>query len=78
MILLFAVTLKWLPPSGYGGIRHLVLPALALGTRSIAFLARVTRSAMLDVLNSDFVRTARAKGVRETCRDLQARRCATR
>ena len=65
MILLFAVTLKWLPPSGYGGIRHLVLPALALGTRSVAFLARVTRSAMLDVLNSDFVRTARAKGVRE-------------
>lgn len=65
LILLFAVTLHWLPPSGYGGIRHLVLPALALGTRSIAFLARVTRSAMLDVLNSDFVRTARAKGLRE-------------
>jgi ABC-type dipeptide/oligopeptide/nickel transport system permease component len=65
LILLFAVTLHWLPPSGYGGIRHLVLPALALGTRSIAFLARITRSAMLDVLNSDFVRTARAKGLAE-------------
>lgn len=65
LILLFAVTLHWLPPSGYGGVRHLILPALALGTRSIAFLARVTRSAMLDVLNSDFVRTARAKGLRE-------------
>ncbi len=63
LILLFAVTLHWLPPSGYGGVRHLVLPALALGTRSIAFLARVTRSAMLDVLNSDYVRLARAKGV---------------
>jgi peptide/nickel transport system permease protein len=65
LILLFAVTLHWLPPSGYGGIRHLILPALALGTRSVAFLARVTRSAMLDVLNSDFVRTARAKGLSE-------------
>lgn len=65
LILLFTVELHWLPPSGYGGLRHLILPALALGTRSIAFLARVTRSAMLDVLNSDFVRTARAKGVRE-------------
>jgi ABC-type dipeptide/oligopeptide/nickel transport system permease component len=65
LILLFTVELHWLPPSGYGGLRHLVLPALALGTRSIAFLARVTRSAMLEVLNSDFVRTARAKGVRE-------------
>jgi ABC-type dipeptide/oligopeptide/nickel transport system permease component len=65
LILLFAVTLRWLPPSGYGGFRHLILPALALGMRSIAFLARVTRSAMLEVLNSDFVRTARAKGLRE-------------
>ncbi len=64
-ILIFAVTLKWLPPSGYGGIKYLILPALALGSRSIAFLARVTRSAMLDVLGSDFVRTARAKGLRE-------------
>ncbi|MEO7502129.1 MAG: ABC transporter permease [Gemmatimonadaceae bacterium] len=65
LILIFAVTLKWLPPSGYGGIKYLILPALALGSRSIAFLARVTRSAMLDVLGSDFVRTARAKGLRE-------------
>jgi ABC-type dipeptide/oligopeptide/nickel transport system permease component len=65
LILIFAVTLKWLPPSGYGGVKYLILPALALGSRSIAFLARVTRSAMLDVLGSDFVRTARAKGLRE-------------
>jgi ABC-type dipeptide/oligopeptide/nickel transport system permease component len=65
LILIFAVTLKWLPPSGYGGIKYLILPALALGSRSIAFLARVTRSAMLDVLHSDFVRTARAKGLKE-------------
>ena len=65
LILVFAVGLRWLPPSGYGGIEYLILPALALGMRSIAFLARVTRGAMLEVLGSDFVRTARAKGLRE-------------
>ena len=65
LILIFAINLKWLPPSGYGGIKYLILPALALGSRSIAFLARVTRSSMLEVLGSDFVRTARAKGLKE-------------
>jgi len=65
LILLFAVLLQWLPPSGYGRPAFLVLPALALGMRSIAFLARMTRSSMLEVLSSDFVRTARAKGARE-------------
>jgi ABC-type dipeptide/oligopeptide/nickel transport system permease component len=65
LILLFAVALQWLPPSGYGGLAFLALPALTLGTRSIAFLARMTRGAMLDVLSSDFVRTARAKGLSE-------------
>ena len=65
LILLFAVTLQWLPPSGYGSWKFLILPAIALGMRSIAFLARVTRSAMLDSLSADFVRTARAKGLSE-------------
>jgi ABC-type dipeptide/oligopeptide/nickel transport system permease component len=65
LILIFAVNLRWLPPSGYGGLKYLILPALALGSRSIAFLARVTRSSMLEVLGGDFVRTARAKGLRE-------------
>jgi len=65
LILLFAVALGWLPPSGSGGLAYLVLPALTLGMRSIAFLARMTRAAMLDVLSSDFVRTARAKGLSE-------------
>jgi peptide/nickel transport system permease protein/oligopeptide transport system permease protein len=65
LILLFAVTLHWLPPSGFGGIKFLILPAITLGMRSIAFLARMTRSAMLDALKSDFIRTARAKGLRE-------------
>ena len=64
-ILLFAVTWHLLPPSGYGGWKFLILPAVALGMRSIAFLARVTRSAMLDALSADYTRTARAKGVSE-------------
>jgi peptide/nickel transport system permease protein len=65
LILLFAVTLRWLPPSGYGGLRFLVLPAVTLGMRSIAFQARMTRSAMLDALAADYTRTARAKGLGE-------------
>ena len=65
LILVFAVALRWLPPSGSGGLAYLVLPALTLGMRSIAFLARMTRSAMLEVLASDFIRTARAKGLAE-------------
>jgi ABC-type dipeptide/oligopeptide/nickel transport system permease component len=65
LILVFAVALRWLPPSGSGGVAYLVLPAVTLGMRSIALLARMTRAAMLDVLSSDFVRTARAKGLSE-------------
>lgn len=64
-IVLFAVTLRWLPASGYGSIKFLVLPALTLGMRSIAYLARITRSAMLEVLSADYIRTARAKGLSE-------------
>ena len=66
LILVFAVSLRWLPPSGYGGLAFLVLPAITLGMRSVAFLARVTRAAMQEVLQSDFVRTARAKGLSES------------
>ena len=65
LILVFAVQLRWLPPSGFGRPANLVLPALALGMRSIAFLARMTRSAMLEALGADFTRTAKAKGVQE-------------
>jgi ABC-type dipeptide/oligopeptide/nickel transport system permease component len=65
LILVFAVHLRWLPPSGSGGPAYLILPALALGMRSVAFLSRVTRAAMQEVLQSDFVRTARAKGLGE-------------
>jgi ABC-type dipeptide/oligopeptide/nickel transport system permease component len=65
LILVFAVGLRWVPASGYGGLAFLVLPAVTLGMRSVAFLARMTRAAMQDVLRSDFIRTARAKGLKE-------------
>src|SRR3712207_4870068 len=61
----YTTLFRSLPASGFGGVEYLILPALALGMRSIAFLARMTRSAMLDALGSDFVRTARAKGLNE-------------
>jgi ABC-type dipeptide/oligopeptide/nickel transport system permease component len=65
LILVFAVLLRWLPPSGSGGAAYLVLPALTLGMRSVAFLSRMTRAAMQEVLQSDFIRTARAAGLGE-------------
>ena len=65
LILVFAVQLRWLPPSGSKGIAYIVLPALTLGMRSVAVLARMTRTALQEVLQSDFIRTARAKGLRE-------------
>jgi ABC-type dipeptide/oligopeptide/nickel transport system permease component len=65
LILLFAVMLRWLPPSGYGGAIFLILPAATLGMRSVAMLARMTRASMQEALQSDLVRTARAKGVSE-------------
>jgi peptide/nickel transport system permease protein/oligopeptide transport system permease protein len=65
LILVFAVNLRWFPPSGSRGLLYLVLPALTLGMRSVAFLSRMTRAAMQEVLQSDFIRTARAKGLIE-------------
>jgi peptide/nickel transport system permease protein len=64
---LFALTLKWLPSFGYGDgdLTHIILPAVALGVGPMALLARTTRAAVLDVLNADFVRTARSKGMSE-------------
>jgi ABC-type dipeptide/oligopeptide/nickel transport system permease component len=66
LILFFSVRLGWLPVSGADSWKHLILPAATLGLRSSAVLARVTRSTMLDVLSQDYVRTARAKGLRES------------
>ena len=65
LILIFAVQLRWLPPSGSRGFAYLVLPALTLGMRSVAVLARMTRAALQEVLAGDFIRTARAKGLGE-------------
>ncbi|MBQ08516.1 MAG: peptide ABC transporter permease [Gammaproteobacteria bacterium] len=62
-ILLFGVYLGWLPPTGYGGIEHLVLPAFTLGLRSAAQITRLTRSAMLETLGQDYIRTAQSKGL---------------
>ena len=64
LILVFGVDLGWFPVSGIGGISHLVLPTVTLGLFTMAQLMRLTRASMLDVLKSDFLRTARAKGVR--------------
>ena len=63
-ILLFAVTLGWLPTSGRGSWLHLVMPAGILAIGLMALLARITRSSMLEILSEDYVRTARAKGLR--------------
>jgi ABC-type dipeptide/oligopeptide/nickel transport system permease component len=65
LMLLFAVELRWLPTTGIGGPEYLVLPAVTLSAGSIAIIARLTRSSMLDVFGDDYVRTARAKGLRE-------------
>jgi len=73
LLLLFAVKFHWLPPSGYtpisedpvAGLKHLILPAITLGTGLAAPLARFIRSGMLDVLGTDYIRTARAKGLPE-------------
>jgi ABC-type dipeptide/oligopeptide/nickel transport system permease component len=65
LILTLSLGLGWFPTSGRGGWEHLVLPALTLGAFSMASIARLTRSAVLDVLRQDFVRTARAKGLPE-------------
>ncbi len=67
LMYLFALTLGWFPSFGYGqgGISHLVLPAVALGVSPMALLARTTRAAVLDIMNADYVRTARSKGMNE-------------
>jgi peptide/nickel transport system permease protein len=75
LMVIFALELRWLPASGmfspYGGgdlgdlLRHLVLPAVTLASATITIIARLTRSAMLEVLGQDYIRTARAKGLVE-------------
>ena len=71
LIYVFSITLRWLPVQGYTPIENgvwpwaerLILPSIALGLAYVALIARITRTAMLDVLAEDYIRTARAKGV---------------
>lgn len=65
LILIFAVRLNWLPVQGDISFRGLILPSITLGTGTAAFLARLVRASMLEVLNSEYIRAARAKGARE-------------
>ena|SRR5665811_461567 len=63
LIFLFSVNLGWLPTGGAGGIDHLILPAITLGTANAAIIARLVRANLLEVLQQDYVLTARAKGL---------------
>lgn len=65
LILLLSVTFQIFPVSGRGGLAHLVLPAFALGTGVAAAMTRLIRASMLEILNEDFIRTARGKGLKE-------------
>ena len=90
LILVFAVQLQWVTAGGFPGwteddgggvgpaLQALLLPAVALALVQAAILARVTRSAVLDVMREDFVRTARAKGLTRARRRCGATCCATR
>ncbi|MCK4257587.1 MAG: ABC transporter permease [Halanaerobiales bacterium] len=67
LVFVFGMTLGWLPISGIGdgSLKYWILPAITLGTRSAAFLARMTRSTMLEVIRQDYIRTAQSKGLAE-------------
>jgi peptide/nickel transport system permease protein len=65
-MLLFALKLGWLPPSGIGTWKHWILPVITCSLTSIAVVARMTRSSMLEVIRQDYIRTARAKGLKES------------
>ena len=65
LILVFGLYIPILPPSGQGGVKHMILPTIVLGYTGAGYLTRYVRSSMLEVINHDYVRTARAKGVSE-------------
>lgn len=65
LMMIFSVSLQWLPTSGSGTFKHLILPAVSLAAYSMGRIARLTRSSLLEVLGKGFIRTARAKGVKE-------------
>ncbi|MCP4187389.1 MAG: oligopeptide ABC transporter permease OppB, partial [Gammaproteobacteria bacterium] len=65
LVLIFSITLKWLPGGGWngGGLKYVILPMVALSLAYIASIARITRGSMIEILHSNFIRTARAKGL---------------
>ena len=65
LVIVFALGLYWLPPARWGGISNLILPVLTLAAIYMAYIARLTRAGMLEVMRSDYIRTARAKGLDE-------------
>jgi oligopeptide transport system permease protein len=64
-VLLFSFKLKWLPAAGWGRVEDMILPALTLSAPFVAYLSRITRGTLIEVLSEDYIRTARAKGVPE-------------
>ncbi|MBD3624912.1 MAG: ABC transporter permease [Rhodobacteraceae bacterium] len=65
LIILFSLTLRWLPSSGYGTLGHLIMPSLALGAYYLSAITRLVRSSLIETLGENYVRTARAKGLTE-------------
>lgn len=63
LVIVFSVTLHWLPTGGWGSVKQILMPAFALGALPGAYIARITRASMLEVVRQDYVRTARAKGL---------------
>jgi len=66
LVLVFALWINWLPPARWGGVSNLILPVITLSAIYIAYIARMTRAGMLEIMRSDYIRTARAKGLDET------------
>lgn len=66
LIILFSANLRWLPSTGFESWQQMILPVFALTTSSMGTIARITRSSMLDVLDQDYIRTAQAKGVKDS------------
>ncbi|MEW6359492.1 MAG: ABC transporter permease subunit [Planctomycetota bacterium] len=63
LLMLFSFHLKWLPVAGWGGVRFMLMPAIVLAAPYAAYIARLTRGSMLEVINQDYIRTAKAKGL---------------
>jgi peptide/nickel transport system permease protein len=66
LILFFSVHLRWLPSSGFDSFASMILPSITLAAQSVAIVTRMTRSSMLEVVRQDYIRTARAKGQKES------------